>query len=68
MVSQKSSPLPQIPRPDEPGLPIFDFFDFEMRLWAVLRAGRVVQFRSSYPKPVGGFLGVCDLSPLQMQR
>jgi hypothetical protein len=29
-------------------------FDFEMRLRAVLRAGRVVQSRSSYSKPVGG--------------
>ena len=38
-----------------------------MRLWAVLRGGRVVQSRSSYSKPVGGFLGVCDVSPLQMQ-
>jgi hypothetical protein len=63
-----SSPLPQVSRPDSRGSRDSIIFDFEMRLWAVLRAGRVVQSQSSYSKPVGGFLGGCDLSPLQLCR
>ena len=47
MVSQKLITAPAISRRNESRLALFDrFFDSEMRLWAVLRAGRVVQSRS----------------------
>jgi hypothetical protein len=43
-------------------------FDFEMRLWAVLRAGRVVQSQSSFLNQSGYFLGFCLPIALTMQR